>query len=240
VSQAVVLNTRPKDQAAELSRLLVEAGFEVVDAPAIDIVPAWDAAELGAVRLALLNGDFDWVVLPSVNAGRDLVAELRSTRVACGVATARALAIRAEVKLERFSAAYALKALEPVLRRGQRVLVPRAAEGREEMLRGLRALGADVAAPVAYRTVSTGAASDALRAGNVDVVTLCSPSAVTSIVGGSGAQRLDATRVVCLGETTAAAARDAGLPVHAVAQTSTMSSLVSAVQTALGRREAVA
>jgi len=41
VRRVQVLNTRPREQAAELSRLLSQAGFDVVEAPAIVIVPAW-------------------------------------------------------------------------------------------------------------------------------------------------------------------------------------------------------
>jgi uroporphyrinogen-III synthase len=222
-----VLNTRAQEQAAELSRLLAKGGFEPVEAPAIAIVSAWDAAELEAVRRDLRAGLFDWVVLPSQNAARGLETDLAGARIACGAATAEALDIVAEVAIDRFSAAAALDALRPTLAPGAGVLVPRAAEGRDELLDGLRGLGADVVAPVAYRTVPTAAAANRLRAGGIDVVTVCSPSAIRSLAAAFTPDIL----LVCLGATTAEEARNHGLRVDGVAARTSMESLVEAIQT---------
>jgi uroporphyrinogen-III synthase len=134
--------------------------------------------------------------------------------------------------VDRFSAATALDALRTHVRGGQRVLIPRAAEGREELVEGLRALGVDVAAPVAYRTVPSGAAADRLRQGDVDVLTLCSPSAVSAVAAAVPIE----TVVVCLGTTTADAARAHGLRVDGVADKPTMAALVLAIESASGAR----
>jgi uroporphyrinogen III methyltransferase/synthase len=228
-----VLNTRPREQAAELSRRLSQAGFDVVEAPAIQIVPTWDPAELGAVRADLASGAFDWVVLVSQNAGHGLEEQLPGTRLVCGASTGHALGLRPSVRLEKFSAAAALEALRPLVQPGQRVLVPRAAEGRDELVDGLRLLGIEVTAPVAYNTAFVAASAQRLRDGGVDVVTVCSPSAVRSL-----AHAIDTgSIVVCLGETTAEAARLAGLRVDAVAQRTTMRALVEAVKVALDAHE---
>lgn len=227
-----VLNTRPREQAAELSRLLRLAGFEVVDAPAIAVEPAWDAAELAAVRAELAAGAFAWVVLASANAGRALAGALLHAQVACGTATARKLDVRPAVTLERFSAASALESLRARVRAGDRVLVPRAAEGRDELIDGLRALGVVVDAPVAYRTIAVPDAATALRARNIDVVALCSPSAVASVAAAITAE----IRVVCLGSTTAEAARQAGLRVGGVATQTSMAELVRSIETTVGAR----
>jgi uroporphyrinogen-III synthase len=224
----VVLNTRPHDQAAELSRLLREADLEVVEAPAIAIEPAWDPGELERVRQAIATGQFAWIVLPSQNAGRELVSALRASeaKLVCGSATAAALGLSPAVALDRFSANAALAALRPRLAPGERVLVPRAAEGRDELVQGLLAAGTEVLAPVAYATVPSEAARTRLRQGGIDVVALCSPSAVRSV-----SDALDArTRVVCLGEITANAARAAGLRVDAVAASTSMPALVAEIR----------
>ena len=105
----------------------------------------------------------------------------RLQRVLCGAATATALGISPEIELQRFSAAAALDALRNRISRGQRVLVPRAAEGRDELLDGLVASGVILEAPVAYRTVAVDAAARRLRSGGIDVVTLCSPSAARAL-----------------------------------------------------------
>jgi uroporphyrinogen-III synthase/uroporphyrinogen III methyltransferase/synthase len=228
MSRPVVLNTRPREQAAELSRRLDQAGFRVVEAPAIAIVAAWDPAELETVCRELEAGAFAWAVLPSRNASHGLLPALLRTRVVCGVATARALGLTAYLELAHFSAAAALEALRDRVSPGQRVLVPRAAEGRDELIDGLRGLGADVCARIAYRTLPVDDAASRLRAGNIDVIVLCSPSAVTSLKDSVQSW----TRVVCLGETTASAARAAGLRVDRVARTTTMAALVDAVDAA--------
>jgi uroporphyrinogen-III synthase len=230
----LVLNTRPLDQATELSDRLRAAGLSVVEAPAIAIAPAWEAATLERTRHDLRRGAFAWAVLSSQNAGRDLEHELRAQAglVLCGSATAGALGLSCARTLERFSAAAALNALRPLVSGGQRVLVPRAAEGREELVDGLRGLGVDVFAPIAYRTVPCGAAAESLRRGGVDVLTLCSPSAVGSVAS----EVSEETLVVCLGKTTADAARRHGLRVDRVADTPNMAALLEGIQIALGLR----
>jgi len=225
-SRPVVLNTRPREQAAQLTQLLTEAGFEPVEAPAIAIVSGWDDAELESVRSDLEAGVFDWVVLASANAAHRLEAHLSSAQVVCGLATAEALDLKADIALQRFSAAAALQALRPRLEIGQRVLVPRAAEGRDELIDGLHALGIDVDAPVAYRTIDVDDAALRLSQGGIDIVTVCSPSAARAI-SGSVPQGIP---VVCIGETTASAARSYGLHVLGVATTTSMPSLVAAVE----------
>jgi len=224
---ALVLNTRPAEQASELSTLLRAAGFGVVEAPAIAIVPAWDAATFESVRRDLRDGVFDWVVVASQNAGHGLESELRSagSRVVCGAATAQALSLSDARVVDRFSATTALQTLRPLVRVGQRALVPRAAKGREELVDGLRALDAEVIAPVAYRTVPASDAADRLRQGGIDVVVLCSPSAAASVLDAVPVE----TMLVCLGETTASAVRSRGRAVNAVATRTTMVAVVEAI-----------
>jgi uroporphyrinogen-III synthase len=226
----VVLNTRPREQAGELSALLALAGVDVVEAPAIATIPAWTDRELQSARLGLRTGAYQWVVIASRNAVLELLDELADARVVCGAATAAALGLHPALALERFSAGAALDMLRHRIAPGDRVLMPRAADGRDELADGLRALGADVHAPVAYRTVATADAAKRLREGGIDALVLCSPSAVASVAGALAGAEL----VICLGETTATAARKAGLRVDSVATSSNMPALVGAVQAALG------
>jgi uroporphyrinogen III methyltransferase/synthase len=228
-----VLNTRPRGQAAELSRPLLAAGFTPIEAPAIATASAWLPAELAAARQALRAGDYAWVVLASANAGRDLVRDLQQARVCCGASTARALDLRAEIALDRFSASAALTALQSVLEPGDRVLLPRAADGRDELPDGLRAMGVNLDAPTAYRTLVCDASANRLEAGDIDVITVCSPSAVSSLR--LGLERHPEVPVVALGETTAAALRAAGLRVAAMANNTSMQALVDAVQGVVSR-----
>jgi uroporphyrinogen-III synthase len=223
VKLPTVLNTRAREQAADLSRLLEEAGFLAVEAPAIAIVDAWQPDELARVQ----QRAYDWIVLASPNAGRRL--DLTRGRVICGTSTASTLGVSAEIALERFSAATALEAMRHRVSAGTHVLAPRAAEGRDELVDGLRALGVIVEAPVAYRTIGVEDAARRLRQGGIDVLTLCSPSAVRAV-----ADSVRRERVVCLGGTTAEAARELHLRVDGVAAQTSMPALVDAVRTVCG------
>lgn len=227
-----VLNTRPREQAAELSALLREAGFEVVEAPAIAIASAWNPTELAAARQAL--DTYSYVVLASANAGRELLSELLSSdvEIVCGTSTATALGLSNASALPRFSAAAALDWLRPRIRPRQRVLLPRSAQGRDELIDGLIALGADVDAPIAYRSVAAPDAAARLALGGIDVVALCSPSAVRS----AAAALQPHMRMVCLGRTTAEAVEALGLRVDAIAESTSMASLVACIEALTGAR----
>ncbi len=238
--KSTVLNSRPREQAAELTRLLAKAGFEVVEAPAIATVSAWDPEVLHTVRSNLAARAYAWVVLPSQNAGRLLADDLRraGASVVCGAASARALRLAPEFALDSFSASAALEVLRPVVQAGQRILVPRAAEGSPELMDALQALGAHVEAPIAYRTVAVepsalGQAAARMRSGEIHALTACSSSALNSLLAAMGRESLSRPKLICLGATTAEAARQAALRVDGVARTTSMASLVDAVRATL-------
>jgi uroporphyrinogen-III synthase len=229
----VVLNTRPREQAAELSELLRQAGYTPLEVPAIETVAAWDAAELSAVLQKLRAGEYTWAVFASRNAVRFFLEglaevgggadDLRSLKLLAGTGTAdelRAQGLVATRTLERFSAAAALACLQTE----DHVLLPRAAEGRDELISGLP----HVDAPVCYRTqpiVQTSVPDAA-------AVIFTSPSAVHALVGHLPA----GAAIVCLGTTTAEAARTAGLRISAIAERTDLPSLVEAVSQALARQ----
>jgi uroporphyrinogen-III synthase/uroporphyrinogen III methyltransferase/synthase len=102
--------------------------------------------------------------------------------------------------------------------RGRRVLLPRPAEGRLELLEGLAAAGAEVVAVDAYRTRPTPPERLApirswLLAGELDALAFASPSAVRAVVEalGTDARLLDGTLLDAIGPTTADAIRQYGL-----------------------------
>jgi uroporphyrinogen-III synthase len=236
MSRARVLNTRPREQAAELSRLLRAAGYAPVGVPAIEVIAVSQASELAEVARRLGDGEYAWIVLSSANAARFFSScvgvALGDTPVLCGTATGEALGISPALALRHFSAQAALETLQPRLAPGARILVPRAAEGRDELISGLQEWGVIVDAPVCYRTVS--AEIPPWQA--VDVITLCSPSAVAALVGAWTAERVNRARVACLGATTADAARSHGVRVDAIAQSTGMPALLKAVDSVLGAR----
>jgi uroporphyrinogen-III synthase len=156
---------------------------------------------------------------------------------AIGRATADALLDRglaADVVPERFVAESLVDALR--LRDdvgGRRVLLPRAADARDVLPDGLRALGATVDVIAIYRTVMDGdgaaRVADRLRAGDVDLVTLTSSSTAHFFVDAVGAEAARAAPMASIGPVTSAAAEALGLRVAVEARASTIDGLVEAV-----------
>jgi uroporphyrinogen-III synthase len=109
------------------------------------------------------------------------------------------------------------------------MLLPRALEGRDELPDGLRAAGWHVDAVAAYQTVGVPVGAEEMEVlREADAVVFASPSAVAAARG------LEIHgRIVCVGPTTAAAARSAGRAVHAVAASPTAPGVVDAVVTSL-------
>jgi uroporphyrinogen III methyltransferase/synthase len=251
-----IVVTRSRAQARHLSVLLEAAGAEVIEVPAIRIVPPDD---YGPVDRAIERlAEYRWVVFTSQNAvtafmdrlgqrGGDasLLGTLRIASI--GPATARALlehGLRPVVAPPRFVAEALVEAFarhsEEV--RGTRVLLPRAAAARAVLPDGLRALGASVDVVPVYR-IETEREQDSgawtrLLHGTVDAVTFTSPSTVRhflELLGAEGSYVLDAAIIACIGPVTAGAARELGLSVGVIADAYTIPGLAEALRGRLGR-----
>jgi len=228
-----VVVTRPREQAAELSRVLEEAGAEVLSFPTITIAPPADPEPL--TRAAAEAGGYDWIVFTSSNGvrtflaafaelGRD-VRELAGVRLAAiGPETAAELGrhlLRPAVVPREYRAEGLLDALAAEDVRGRRILLPRAAGARPILPDTLAARGATVDEVIAYRAVTPADADvsgmcAALTAGRVDAVTFTSSSTVrhfVELVGAEGVRALGRAVVACIGPVTADTARDAGMSV---------------------------
>jgi uroporphyrinogen-III synthase len=231
LDRRTVVVTRGKGGDDPLAARLRELGAEVREVPSIAFAPPVNPGPLDTALRAL--GGFDWAVFASATAVERTVERLAAlglpaaalhplSLAAVGPATAEALAravrepdlVPAESRGEAMAAALAPRV------RGKRVLVPRPAEGRPELVEGLLAAGADVAAVEAYRTVP--AAAEAIRplarwleAGEISAVAFASPSAVKAVVAGlgAGAPLLARAALAAIGPTTSEAIRAAGFEV---------------------------
>jgi len=245
-----VLVTRAREQAAELSRLLVEQGAEPVECPTIRIVPPDNWAELDGAIDDLSR--YQWLVFTSVNGVKPFMDRLRQRkldgravaglRLCCiGPRTAEALAgygLRADLVPSEYQAEGLIEAMKAAGVKGQRVLIPRAAVAREILPEQLRALGADVRVVTAYRTVlpevETEHVKDLLKKQALHVLTFASSSTVRNFCGlFSGRdemRRLTAGLVVaCIGPITAKTAAEEGLSVTVTAAENTVPALVEAI-----------
>jgi uroporphyrinogen III methyltransferase/synthase len=243
-----VLVTRPREQADALGEALRARGAEPVAAPTIRIEDSGPSAALDRALTALLVGDYDWVVFTSANAVERLLHRLRERGkswpggraarvVAVGGATAAALKA-AGITVDLLPEEATGEGVATVLIRqhitGQRVLYPKGDQARNVISAGLRRSGAQVDAVEVYRTVPEQTLEPRVReriaGGEIDVVTFASPSsarALVTLLGGTDA--LARCQIVCVGPVTAAAVRDLGLPVHAVAPDPSVEGIVDAV-----------
>ena len=242
-----VLVTRSRSQASALSELLSLEGAEPIEAPTIEVRPLDDTAELDdAVRSF---SRYRWAVFSSANAvdavfdrltAQSLDARaLRDTRVAAiGEATSARLRDRGViadiVPRESVSTSMA-EALRGHVAAGDTLLIPQADIAGDELRVGLRRAGAEVHDVVAYRTVTPEASRELVGAAleeGVDVVTFTSSSTARNFARllDGDVDRLGDARVACIGPLTAATARQLGMDVHVVAETSTVAGLVDAIK----------
>jgi uroporphyrinogen-III synthase/uroporphyrinogen III methyltransferase/synthase len=236
-----------------LTLRLRELGAHVIHVPSIAVGPpeSWDAFDAALHDLE----QYDWIAFASATAVDATLSRIVSlgmapppvgTRLAAvGKGTADRLheRLRAPDLVPLNATGFALAAAMAPHMRGRRVLVPRAAEGRPELVDGLLAAGADVLAVACYRTVPASSLTiaplgEALLDGTVDAVTFASPSAVRSIVAGLGARAalLDRCALAAIGPTTAAALQEAGLRVTVTPAASTAADLADAIARSLGPR----
>jgi uroporphyrinogen III methyltransferase / synthase len=242
-----VLVTRSVEQGGRFTELLAAAGAEALSCPVLEVLPAADPAPLDAA-LANLSAT-DLLILTSANAVEHFIARLRAAgrdlRALAGVEiavvgpkTGEALAAHglvADLVPADFRAEGVLELLRERGVTGQRILYPRAELARELLATELAALGAEVDAPIAYRTRPPQQGAERLRealAAGIDAVTFTSSSTVDNLLAmaGEGAPELLANvTIVSIGPLTTATARRHGLTVHVEAASSTLEGMVAAM-----------
>ncbi|MCZ6749173.1 MAG: uroporphyrinogen-III synthase [SAR324 cluster bacterium] len=142
---------------------------------------------------------------------------------------------------ERYLAEGLLEALLPKLKRGDRVWQPRAEDARPVLEAGLAAAGIELAVTPVYRTAAPQALPDpaleALRRGTVDWIVFTSGSTAGNFVKLLPAdippQAGGRPRIACLGEVTAASAREQGLTVAVVPERQELEGLAEAIAEAV-------
>jgi uroporphyrinogen-III synthase len=232
--------TRDAEAAAAYAAALLPLGLDGVAMPVTRTAPPPDPGELAR---AVGRGGYAAIVVASARGAEALAAARGEAGLpevwAVGPATARALAAAGIVARVPAAARDAAALAEALIAErnvmGQRVLVPRAEDGRDEAIDALRAAGAEVDAVVAYRTVA--AAGDEpelvrglalLRRGEAAVCAVFAPSQVAALDALVGIRRIS-TVFAAIGQTTAAALAAAGATDIAVADRPTPEGLAKAV-----------
>ena len=245
LSGRVVLLPRLKERD-RIASALERAGAMVLRAAVTRTVPG-EAAALEATARRIVAGEAAWLVLTSARTVEALAPYLHvpvpsALRVAVvGPATARAWTELTGAALDlvaRGSAAALLK--EPALagplpapNAARRVLLPASALADPALAEGLRRAGWEVEQVAAYTTVTADAhdlppnLEDRWATGGVDAVVLTAPSTTRAVLELLGPPP-QGTGLVAIGATTAAATRELGLTVAAVAPSPTPEGVLQA------------
>jgi uroporphyrinogen III methyltransferase/synthase len=238
-----VVLTRPRAASKPLAARLRARGARVIFAPLIRTLPprSWRGLDDALKNMAR----FDAVVFASANAVSFFFARMKKTLkkrspaprivAAVGAATAKAAAAhgwRCSVVPEDSRAAGLARVLQ--IKRGARVLLPRAERGLNVLPDSLRAGGARVTLAAAYRTIPDSAGLKTLRralASGADAVCFASGSAVSAL----GGRSLRPAVAVAIGPATAAALRARGIVPAAIAKKPDPEAFAQAVERALTR-----
>ncbi len=232
-----ILITRPHELGDVLAGLIVEQGGVADLLPAIRVTQAADLSQLDAA-LASLH-EYDWIVFTSRMAA-DIVAtrldvmkirvDIQNIQIAAiGTATATSLRDRRlapHVLPTTATAKETALALGDV--QGKRILLPRAAAADQRLPEWLAGQGAIVTSIPIYDTAAALIDEEALAAAlpaavtAIDACLFASGTAVRSLVRAAVQlprlmTLLTGAAVVCIGPSTAEAAREAGLRVDKVA-----------------------
>jgi uroporphyrinogen-III synthase len=243
-----IVVTRALEQSRALTARLQELGATVIALPAIAFAEPSDAGPLDAAIATLPT--FHWLLFTSANAAHFFAGRCRARGVdpgtvksaphpifiaAVGPATSEAAAAEGFLvghMAEEFQGVELARELSAEVF-GKKVLLPRSDQASDDLPTALRQAGAYVTEVVAYRTVACDAASPeaiaAIRSGEADVVSFFSSSAFHSLAERIGLESLRRVALAAIGPVTAAAIREAGLPIAIEAPQATSESFVAAL-----------
>ncbi len=245
-----ILVTRAREQARELSQKIEELGGEALEFPVIRIAPPAQINPLDAALKELSS--FQWVIFTSVNGVKFFfqrlhqlkidVRKMRAKVAAVGPKTAAALedkGIQVDLIPQEYVAESLLEALLPVIRSGDRVLLPRANIARNVLPKGLSQAGCEVVDVDAYDTCGTEENAEEvahfLAEGRLHVLTFTSSSTVHYFVKAMEKACTDwrhlvsRAQIACIGPITKRTAEAYGLHVDIMATSYTISGLVKAL-----------
>ena len=243
-----IVVTRAPEQAKELASQLSELGATVVLLPAISFAEPADSGPLDAAIASLST--FDWILFTSANAARYFGRRCKARGVdpkaaqsgarplfvaVVGPATAEAAAKEGFLvghMAQEFQGISLAKELAPDLTR-KKVLIPHGDLAAVDLTVALRFAGADVTEVTAYRTLDADSvpseALDAVRKGEVDIISFFSASAFRSVSAKVGVDVLGRIAIAAIGPVTADAIREAGLKVSVESKVPTAKAFIAAL-----------
>jgi len=243
-----ILVTRAASQAGSFEKLLTEHGALPVRFSSIVIKPLGVNEKLDNAISHL--DKYDWIAFTSVNGVEAFFNRLRDSGLdsrclsglkigAIGPMTGRALqkmGITPDYLPAEFTGHGFVAGLKKQQAGGQRFLLPRADIADDEIIRGLKKLGAGVDEIAVYSTTRPRSNNTRLKEllfhDNIDVITFTSSSTVTNLLHSLSKAEIAQIRpeIACIGPKTARTAAEAGLKVAIMAREQTMPGLLAAME----------
>lgn len=240
-----VLVTRPKNLISQTAARLREKGAEVLELPAIRTEAMEDQSRLYEAFTHL--GDYRWIVFTSPTGVEIFFREMQNREIdirsmgmaklaAVGEGTAKKLrekGLYVDLMPEIYDGDALGKALAEKIEAGDKVLIPRAEKGNENLVRLLSEAGAFVEDVPTYQTLYAKSLlideKKEFEAGNINCAVFTSASTVKGFA--EGTEGLDFTKVkaACIGKQTKAAADAYGMETY-MAEKATIDSLISLVE----------
>jgi len=238
-----IVVTRAREQAGPLSALLHNLGAEVIELPAIEILPAHDYTPLDNAITRLR--DYGWLIFTSANGVRFFLERLDESNsdlraiegriCAIGPATREALErfhLKVDCMAEKYVAEGLLAALAAYDLTNAYVLIARAAVARDLLPTELARRGARVDVVDAYRTTAPpdlAPRAAAVLSRKPDWITFTSSSTAQNLVNAVGAKTLRDIKCASIGPITTATLQQNGIPVVVEASTYTIPGLAQAL-----------
>ena len=247
-----VLVTRPRNRSSRTAELLREKGAEVLELPSIKTVPLKDQGLLHAAMEKMET--YQWMVFTSPTGVEVFFDELKKQkkdiRSLCGVrvaaigqGTASALEQRgllADLVPSVYDGDTLARELAEKLGGGERILIPRALKGNENIVPILEEKGASVDDIGIYETVyESGRLIDPrkeLESGNIDCVVFTSASTVKGFVKSTKGADYSGLVAACIGKQTKAAADQFGMETY-MSEKATISCLIDLVEKIKAQKE---
>ncbi|MDO4323663.1 MAG: uroporphyrinogen-III C-methyltransferase [Lachnospiraceae bacterium] len=221
-----VLLTRPKELISETARKLRALGAEVLELPSIRTVKIENNEKLHRALAELER--YDWLVFTSPTGVRIFFEELSSQKMdvrklghvkiaAIGGGTKKELAkhgLYADLLPEIFDGEHLGKALAENCRAGERVLIPRAAAGNQELVDALQGICSVDDIPTYDTVYESGRLIDEraeLENGTIDYVVFTSASTVRGFAAAVGEIDYTKVKAICIGRQTREAADKMGM-----------------------------
>ena len=239
-----IIVTRPRERSRALAERLRSLGAEVLELPSIRTVALDEQTELWQAFDRM--DTYQWIAFTSPTGAEIFFEELKNAHkdirslagvhiAAIGQGTAKVLeerGILVDLIPEIYDGDSLGEALAAKLTGGEKVLLPRAGKGNENLVKILKTHGARVDDIATYDTVYEKSRliniGEEIRTGSIDCVVFTSASTVKGFVESTGLADYSGVVAACIGKQTKAAADAYGMQTY-VAEKATIEDLIDLV-----------